>query len=171
MSTATQISVSEYLANTYRPDREYVDGELLERNLGEQDHSRLQFLFGAYLRPREKEWGIVGLTEQRVQVTPDRYRIPDICARLATEPFEPIVTRPPFLCVEILSKDDTMSRTILRLDDFLKMGVPNVWLVDPLTRRGYRYTSNGLEEAKDGVLRSSNPEIEVPLSELFDEPR
>src|SRR5258708_24979201 len=168
---STQISVSQYLARTYRPDREYVDGELVKRNLGEQNHSRAQILTAACLFNLEAKWGLVTLLSQRVRISAERYRIPDVCALLASEPFEPIVTRPPFLCVEILSKRDTVSGTILRLDDFLKMGVPNVWLIDPLTRRGYRYTSNGLEEAKDGVLRSSNPEIEVPLAELFDEPQ
>jgi hypothetical protein len=36
------IQVSEYLDTGYRPDCEYVDGELLERNVGEWDHGRLQ---------------------------------------------------------------------------------------------------------------------------------
>ena len=33
------ISVEEYLNTTYRPDVEYVDGEIQERNLGEFDHA------------------------------------------------------------------------------------------------------------------------------------
>ena len=42
MSTATQVTVEEYLATTWRPDCDYVDGEVLERNLGQTDHSELQ---------------------------------------------------------------------------------------------------------------------------------
>jgi len=42
MSSTTLVSVSEYLETSYRPDVDYVDGELLERNVGELDHSRLQ---------------------------------------------------------------------------------------------------------------------------------
>jgi hypothetical protein len=34
MANATQISVTEYLQTSYRPDREYVDGEVRERNVG-----------------------------------------------------------------------------------------------------------------------------------------
>jgi hypothetical protein len=30
MAAATQISVAEYLNTTYRPDRDYVDGEVSE---------------------------------------------------------------------------------------------------------------------------------------------
>ena len=37
--------LSEYLATSYRPDREYVDGEVKERNVGEYDHSRPQAAF------------------------------------------------------------------------------------------------------------------------------
>jgi hypothetical protein len=36
MASATQIPVSEYLDTIYHPDREYVDGELRERNVGMQ---------------------------------------------------------------------------------------------------------------------------------------
>ncbi len=42
MPARTLISVEEYLATSYRPDCDYVDGEVVERNLGEWDHSRLQ---------------------------------------------------------------------------------------------------------------------------------
>jgi hypothetical protein len=50
------------------------------------------------------------------------------------------------------------------------MGVQNIWVIDPHLRRGYRYTTDGLLEAKDGILRSSNPEIFVPLAAILDSP-
>ena len=53
-----------------------------------------------------------------------------------------------------------------RIDDYLSFGVENVWVVHPRTRRGFLYTAEGIREAKDGVLRSANPDIEVPLAEL-----
>jgi len=34
MSSTTLISVQEYIATSYRPDCDYVDGEVRERNLG-----------------------------------------------------------------------------------------------------------------------------------------
>ena len=159
--------MSEYLSTTYRPDCEYVDGEIVERNVGRKSHSKPQGLLYAFLLAREEQWGIEPLVEQRVQVKATRFRIPDVCALLANAPDEEIITHPPFLCVEILSKDDTLTSVVDRLDDFLRMGVPNVWVIDPRTRRGYRYTSEGMLEAKDGVLRSSNAEIAVPLAALF----
>ncbi len=42
MATTTFIPVEEYLHTSYRPDVDYVDGELQERNLGEQYHSVVQ---------------------------------------------------------------------------------------------------------------------------------
>ncbi len=168
MPAATLISVREYLSTGYSPDREYVDGEVVERNLGEKDHSRPQTLLAGCCGVREAEWGITVLVAQRVQVTHTRFRIPDVCLLLANAPDEQIITHPPFLCVEILSKDDLMSRTQEKIDDYLNMSVPNVWVVDPRTRRGYHYTSEGMREAKDGILRTSRPDIAMPLAALFD---
>jgi len=34
MATSTQVSLGEYMSTSYRPDREYIDGELRERNVG-----------------------------------------------------------------------------------------------------------------------------------------
>jgi Uma2 family endonuclease len=168
MPAATQVSVSEYLSTTYRPDREYVDGEIVERNVGKRPHSRAQINLASFLRAREAEWRIFALTEQRVRVSTTRFRIPDVCALHADAPDEDVIAHPPFLCVEILSKDDTVTSVTDRLDDFLRMGVENVWLIDPLKRRGYRYTTDGMLEAKDGVMRTSNPAISVPLDAIFE---
>jgi Uma2 family endonuclease len=54
-----------------------------------------------------------------------------------------------------------------KIDDYLRAGVKYIWVVNPITRRGDVYTSEGSREAKDGVLRTENPSVEVPLVELF----
>jgi hypothetical protein len=36
------ISVEEYSSMSYRPDCDFVDGEVIERNFGTKDHSKLQ---------------------------------------------------------------------------------------------------------------------------------
>lgn len=104
MVTATStIPLSEYLATGYRPDCEYIDGELRERKVGETEHSRLQMLLSRYLSNREKQWDIIVLPAQRVQVKSDRYRVPDIVVVRGTLPSTPVLHEPPFLCIEILS--------------------------------------------------------------------
>ena len=42
MSVLTLTSVEEYLSTLYRPDCDLVDGALIERNVGQKDHSKLQ---------------------------------------------------------------------------------------------------------------------------------
>ncbi len=168
MARAVLTPLSEYLSTPYRPDREYVDGVVLERNLGTYDHSRTQTHFSYYLRTREKQWGIRVVVEQRIQVSSTRFRIPDVCAVLASEPVEQIFTRPPFLCIEVLSPDDRLQEMHKRVGDFHALGVPYVFIVDPRDRRAWRSTAQGLQEIADGILRTENPAIEIPLAEVLE---
>jgi len=161
------VPVEEYLRTTYRPDCDYVDGEVLERNLGERDHSKLQREFILYFGTRAKRLGVQVFPEQRVQVSARRFRIPDVCVVVGREPEEQIFRKPPFICIEILSKDDSLIRVQNRIDDYLKFGVPYVWVVDPTDRRAWTYSLEGSREVKDGVLRTENPSIEVLLAEVF----
>lgn len=165
MSTVSVVPLAEYLETSYRPDCEYLEGELLERNAGEWDHSRLQMLLSDFLFSREKEWGILVVTEQRVQVKARRFRVPDILV-LTGPPTGPIIKEPPFLCIEILSPSDRMGEMQDRIDDYLDFGVRYVWLIDPRKRRAFLYTSEGVQEVKDGILCTSNPDIRVSLAEL-----
>ena len=164
MATGTLASVNEYLSTSYRPDREYIDGVILERNVGEFDHANLQMAIASYLYTRRKELGITVVPEQRVQVSPTRFRVPDVCVTLA-EP-EQIFTKPPFICIEILSPEDRLSATQERVTDYLNMGVPYVWILDPKARVAYRCTVEGMHRVNE--LRTENPTIVVPLPDLFE---
>ena len=167
MPTGTLISVEEYLATSYRPDCDYVDGRIEERNLGEFAHSSLQTAIAVYFGTRQKQLGITVVVEQRVQVSATRFRIPDVCVVLGKTK-EQIFRTPPFLCIEVLSPEDRVSRVEQRIDDYLAMGVRYVWLLDPTTKRAYAATSEtGLRELKDTVLKTENPVLELPLAEVF----
>jgi|SRR5579871_1463681 len=166
MSTRALISVEQYLATSYRPDCDYVDGEVVERNLGEWDHGWLQAAIAAYFFARRKQWKISVVTEVRLQVKPSRFRVPDICVVLG-EPEEQILTRSPFICIEILSPEDRLSRIQERISDYLEMGVAYVWVFDPRTKRAYIATAEGLKEELSGVLKTDNPILELPLQEIF----
>ena len=159
MPTEMLISVEEYLGTSYRPDCDYVDGRIEERNVGERDHRDLHMAISAYLYARRKQWGIQVYPEQRVQVRPDRFRVPDVCVVAGTSD-EQILTKPPFLCVEVLSPDDRMIRIETRIDDYLAMGVAYVWVLDPQTRKAYAATAaTGLCEVKSGILKRKIPRL------------
>lgn len=78
MTAATQISVDEYLKTSYRPDCDYVEGEVRESNLGEYEHSRPLMHVIGFFGARENEWRILVLPGQRIRVRPDRFRIADV---------------------------------------------------------------------------------------------
>lgn len=167
MASAALISLAEYLTTPYEPDCEYVDGELLDRNVGETDHSGLQGLLAARLFQRRKELGIHVFPATRTQVSARRFRVPDI-AVTTYKPKGRILTEPPFLCIEVLSPEDRASRIEDRIDDYLAFGVRHVWIIDPRKRRAWSYTAEGRRDTVD-VLTTDNPRIELPINELFEE--
>jgi len=169
MSTAAVgLSVEEYLSTSYRPDCDYVDGMLEERNLGEFDHSLIQGLICAQLLIWAKQSDAYVLPEQRVKVRAGRYRIPDVCL-IRREDREPVISKPPLLCVEVLSPCDTLHNMVERLNDYIAMGVPVCWVVDPAARRGYTFDRGGLHPVEDGIMRLEATTLELSLDALFAE--
>jgi Uma2 family endonuclease len=135
MAAQTQLSLAEYLQTSYRPDREYVDGEVKERNVGKWEHARLQAMVAAWFFQHEEEWGVLVSTEQRTRVAAARVRIPDlVVVAAALQPA--VLAEPPLLVIEILSPDDTYSDMEERARDYQQMGVQTVWIIDPSTRSG-----------------------------------
>ena len=167
MPAATLVLVEEYLRTSYHPDREFVDGEILERNVGEWDHAGTQAVLIEWFAFRRKALGLVVIPELRVQVSERRYRVPDI-AVVKGKGHGRILRQPPFLCIEIVSPDDRTSRTEAKIDDYLAFGVPYVWLIDPRKRAAWSYTGDHRREAV-AVLRTTDPVRELPLAELFAE--
>jgi Uma2 family endonuclease len=171
MATPTQISISEYLSTSYRPDREYVDGEVRERNVGKWEHARLQALLAAWFLQHESKWGVMASTEQRTRISATRVRVPDLVVVVAG-PQPDVLVAPPLLVVEILSPDDTYSETEDRSRDYLQMGVETLWLIDPKTRTGRMCVSNVWTSASR--LEVPGTPIYVELAGLFsflDKPR
>ncbi len=172
MATATQIvpaqlTLEEYLHTSYRPDCEFVDGVLEERSVGEREHSILQIALGAWFFNRRKEWKIVVMSEQRTRVSDANVRIPDVCLVSADAPNEKVTLTPPILAIEILSPEDRISRVLIRLKDFLTMGVEHIWLLDPIERCAFVYTGDGLRLAQEDRLGIPGSPIYLDLPEIF----
>src|SRR5579871_5838554 len=119
MPIADLVPLSKYLTTSYRPDFDFVDGRILERNVGEFQHSRMLTLLSAFLLNREKLWGIYTLMSCRTKVSATRVRVPDIVVTCGEPPSGPIISEPPFLCIEILSPNDRLAEMQDRIDDYL----------------------------------------------------
>lgn len=171
MATSTPVIVplAEYLDTVYRPDRDWIDGETKERNMGEQPHARIQGYFTYFFRLNSARFGVHALPEQRVQTSARHYRIADVCVVRRSTPMEPIVCTPPLICIEVLSKDDRMSDIQERVEDYLTMGVPTVWVVDPRRRRAYSATASGALQPAPTELTVAGTEIRIPISDIFAE--
>jgi len=167
VETKTFISVEEYLHTDYSPDCDYVDGELVERNVGEHEHGSLQLRIGSYLLIAYGPKGFDVVVEQRVQVTGTRFRVPDVCVARAESPMEQIFRKPPLIAIEILSPEDRFSVLADKIQDHLAFGIPNIWVIDPRKRRAFVYTREGRVEFKDLILCSIDGEIVLPLAEIF----
>src|ERR1700739_3147402 len=139
MATATPlpISISEYLHTSYQPDCDYVDGRIEERNLGELDHAELQGVFIRYLIPHEREWKILTVPEIRVRTSPAHVRIADVAILSTDAPREQVIQTPPVAVIEILSPEDRLPRYAERINDYRRMGIKSIWVVDPATRKGF----------------------------------
>ncbi len=164
MATALHIPLHEYLGSSFRPDREYVDGEVRERNVGKYEHARVQALLAAWFNQHEKDWGVQVVTEQRVQVSPTRVRIPDV-ALLPLGPQPDIIADPPALVIEILSPDDSYSDTQERAQDYRVMGVETVWIIDPKTRSGRM--CSGADWVESSRLEVKGTPLYVILPDIY----
>jgi Uma2 family endonuclease len=161
------ITLDEYFHTNYRPDAHFVDGVIEERNLGEYDHAKLQTFIAVLFSNNEDRWQTDAVVEQRIRVAPNRVRVADIAILHADAPHEPVTHTPPYICIEVLSPEDRLSRAEKVLSDYLAMGVPNIWLIDPIKRKAYNFSANGLEAVDDLVLTVPETPIRLDVADLF----
>jgi Uma2 family endonuclease len=161
MSVGTLVPLAEYLSTSYDPDVEYVDGLLVERNVGDWLHSLVQRnLIVAFSR---KYPHLYAVPELRSKVTATRYRLPDVCVLLSA-PATKYLLDAAYIAIEILSEDDSMSKMMEKLAEYDAAGIAHIWLVDPRLERMSVYLSGNLNRVE--VL--STPEgLEITPNDLF----
>jgi Uma2 family endonuclease len=158
---------NEYLSTSFEDeDFEYVDGELLATNVGEIDHSTLQTLIASWFGARRGELNLFPLVEVRTQVSPTRFRVPDIIVVRGSKPPGRVIVEPPFLIVEILSPEDRVSRMEQKIDDYIRFGVSYIWVIDPETSTGHIYTAGRRIPVEDGIFRATDPDVEIDINAL-----
>lgn len=162
-------TVGEYLRTSWSPDREFVDGRIEERNLGEKEHSILQRFFTFLFMLHRDEWGVEVFPELRAQTRTTRFRVPDVLVVRSADRFERYVTQPPLIAIEILSPEDRLQAMQEKAAEYRGFGIEHIWIVDPMQRMAYRYTGAALEEVRTGELSVPGTPIRVALSEMFAE--
>jgi len=162
-------TVREYLRTSWSPDREFVDGRIEERNLGEKEHSIIQRYLTVLFAINCAGWKVEVFPELRTQTQSHRFRVPDVLVMRAGEKFDRYVTHPPLIAIEILSPEDSLRSMREKASEYRGFGIEHIWVIDPEPRVAYRYTSAGLEEVQSGELAVPETPIRVVLSELFAE--
>jgi Uma2 family endonuclease len=159
MGNATALSVEEYLHTSFPDlDREYRDGEIVERTLPDYLHGKTQALLAAFFLERGEQLSLHPCVEARMRVRPNRFLIPDVAVFHPNEP-DAVPETPPLVAIEILSPDDRLGEVREKLEDYRTWGVPHVWLADPRSRRFYTCDA-GLTEASSLTV----PELGIELT-------
>jgi Uma2 family endonuclease len=160
------VPVEEYLSTSYDPDVEFVDGALVERNMGDWLHSRVQTKIIVALSIKYPQLQVG--TELRSKTANTRYRIPDVSVLLAP-PSTDYLLDAAFLVVEVLSKCDIMSVVIAKLKEYDAKGVPNIWLVDPRLQLMWTYRPPALIEIEGDTIATADGSVELSRGEIFAE--
>jgi len=168
MATTTQVPLAVYLRSDYQPDAEYLDGEILERPAGEDNHSAWQSAISQWFSLYADEWNIRIRPALRVQVKPENYLVPDVTILDAANPKEKIATRPPLAVFEVLSPENKIREIMRKLDLYEKMGIPQIWLIDPPEENAVaiwqRYENGHLADRETFSLPERG--INFPMTEI-----
>ena len=169
MSTKVLMGVDEYLRTSFDgPDCEYLDGEVVERNMGEIPHATVQGNLYYLLRLLRPRLGIKVLPEIRVRISSSRFRVADVAVWRDGDIGDRIPRVQPFLAVEVLSPEDRITRMQPKIAEYLSIGVEWIWLIDPLEKSAICYSQRNPAGILSEVLRTENPDIELTLAAVLD---
>mgnify|MGYP000098691497 CR=1 FL=1 len=164
MSLQGLVAVEQYLKTSYDPDVEYVDGTLLERNVGDWLHSLIQSNIIFALRTKYPCLKVV--PELRSQTAATRFRLPDV-AVLREAPDGRYLTAPPLIAIEILSESDRMSAVMEKLHEYDAHGTEIIWVIDPRLHQISAYHAGVLQEISGDTLLTARDEVALTRAEIF----
>jgi Uma2 family endonuclease len=164
-AATTFVTVEEYLRSSFEPDAEYVDGQIEERAVGENDHSAWQGAIYAWFQQQAREGQIRVRPELRVQVEPTCFLVPDVTLLDRNRPIEQIVTHPPVAVFEILSPADTLKRVMKKCERYERMGIRTILVIDPDGPK-YRYVGGRLEPLETRAFDIPGSQSRFDLDEI-----
>src|SRR5262245_27723660 len=166
MSSKSAVSIEDYLRTSFEGlDREYVDGEIVERTLPNFLHSKTQWRLSGLIWELSKTLPFHGCTELRSRVRATRVRIPDVSIYAGAEPTESVPAQPPLVAIEILSSDDRCSELMRKFEEYSAWGVRHIWLVDPESRKLHIFTDGTLSEVS--ALPIPDFAVQLTAAQIF----
>lgn len=164
MPTKAVVSEEEYLRTSYSGvDREFRDGEVLERSVPAYSHGQMQGLFFVFFWLNCLTRSLFPTIEPRIRLRSGRYVIPDVAVFWPSEPNPGLPEERPLIVVEILSPDDRMSDVIDKLTEYHDSGIPHIWLADPSHKAFYIFR-DGLHQVESALVPEVN--LELRFAEL-----
>jgi len=152
MATKSQITAEQYLHMSFEYDAEFVRGEIVERAMPDRLHSTIQFRILMAIGRLIQSFALFPYPELRLRLEPRIFRIPDVSVFAGQAPKENVPSTPPLLAIEILSPDDRIHELMEKLEEYRVWGVPNIWVVDPHSKRLYQYTASSLQNVSSLAL-------------------
>jgi Uma2 family endonuclease len=176
----TRYTPEDLLNITDRPMPELIDGELVEREMGQKSDSialRIGRLVGNYVD--DHDLGLCNGAQGSYQVfvdDPEKVRIPDSSFtrkdRVPEDgPAEGHARVVPDLIVEVVSPNDSVGKLNRKINDFLNAGVVLIWVVYPDTKtvQVHRIDGSGKTLKIGDFLEGETvlPGFRVEVAELF----
>ena len=167
MAVQTLITPEEYLQTAFDgADCEFVDGAIVERNWGENPHSKAQVRLVEIFYEARKQHPLYSRPELRMQLAPTLFRIPDVAVFRLREPVDLVPSEPPFIVIEIVSPEDRHTDIVEKLEEYRTWGVPHIWPADPWPRQLSVYEEKGLVAV--GAFRLPDFDLEIKPADLFE---
>lgn len=155
-ATFEHLSIGDFQLKYSRSERayEYWHGRAIPKAMPTWVHAFLQFLISNLLF----EAGYKPGPEVDLRIAPDAIPRPDIIATRGKLE-HPYPTKAVEVVVEILSPDDSMSYLLEKCSAYQEWGFEFIYVVDPESRRVYRWTANSLQNVTTLVS--------IPVAEIW----
>ena len=147
MATAARpLTLEEFRARYAgeKPSYEYWFGEAIQKSMGTWLHSLLQALIAELLRRA----GYKAATELELRIDPQWEPVADVVGSLKSIASR-YPTEPVDIVVEILSPEDRMSHVMSKCRHYARIGIPQIFVLDPEERVAWRWDSGNLETVSE----------------------
>jgi len=171
MATIPSMTEEMYLHSSLEGNPEFIDGRIVNRGVPTYSHAAWQLAIANWFFQNRHRWRVRSATDLHVKAPGRRgWRVPDVTILGRRYPIEERVEKyAPIAVFEVLSPDHSESGLYDKLDDYVSLGIPEIWFVDP---------ANGLFKqfaGREHPIESLTPKaefsfgsIQFPFREIVD---